>query len=106
MMLYDCGSEADRLSEFQDENVDESNICDENGKRWARYTENSFKMAQYTYKKNQTSPIGSEIQCPICKRIFIKTTYHKSFCSNQKTTSRFSCKDRYWDGIRWFSLND
>lgn len=56
-----------------------------------------IKTKQAQYAINKTSPVGSRIACPSCGVKFIKTTYNKIFCSNQKTTKRSNnCKDRYW----------
>lgn len=53
------------------------------------------KDLEYKYDKAKSAPVGSMIQCPVCGTSIKKTTYHKVFCSNQKTVRRGSCKDRY-----------
>lgn len=61
--------------------------------------EEEIKTMKETYAKNRTAKVGETCICPTCKKSFLKTTYHKVFCSNQKTTKRGknSCKDRYWN---------
>lgn len=51
------------------------------------------------YDRCCNSKIGSTINCPYCGKSFIKKTYHKVFCSNQKTHGRKNCKDRYWNTV-------
>ena len=52
---------------------------------------------EYKYQQVKKAPVGSKVSCPVCDKTFIKTTYNKTFCSNQKTTKRGknSCKDLY-----------
>jgi len=50
------------------------------------------------YDANRAAKIGSKLSCPVCRASFLKTTYHKVFCSNQKTQrGSSSCKDQYWN---------
>jgi len=90
------GDEAERLADMYDD-------CEEH----ARFglTKDDFLQASAIYKMNKIKLVGSQISCPMCKNTFNKKTYHKSFCSNQKTTHHFSCKDRFWDGIKFFSID-
>lgn len=53
---------------------------------------------QATYDANRAAKVGSKLSCPVCGVSFLKTTYHKVFCSNQKThRGKSSCKDQYWN---------
>lgn len=50
------------------------------------------------YDANRAAKVGSKLSCPVCGASFLKTTYHKVFCSNQKThRGKSSCKDQYWN---------
>lgn len=52
------------------------------------------------YDANRAAKTGSHVNCPVCGVSFKKTTYHKVFCSNQKTQrGRSSCKDQYWNTV-------
>lgn len=53
-----------------------------------------FKARYDIAKAAQT---GSNINCPVCNKVHVKTTYHKVFCSNQKTRKGGNCKDHYWN---------
>jgi hypothetical protein len=56
------------------------------------------KRDLYTIAKN--AKVGTMIACPNCKKMHLKTTYHKVFCNNQKThPGKRSCKDRYWNTV-------
>jgi hypothetical protein len=50
---------------------------------------------KYHYDANRAASVGETVKCPVCGTPFIKTTYHKVFCSNQKTVKHGSCKDKY-----------
>lgn len=39
-------------------------------------------------KRNESSNVGTECKCPICKRTFIKKTYQQKFCC-------IKCKNKY-----------
>lgn len=56
------------------------------------------KMIQL-YDLAQAARIHATIQCPCCKKMHTKTTYHKVFCSNDKTKGRGNCKDYYWNTV-------
>lgn len=51
------------------------------------------------YNANLRADTGSIIECPVCSKKFKKATYHKVFCSNQKTHGAENCKDRYWNTV-------
>lgn len=53
------------------------------------------KDIEYRYDAARAASVGATVQCPVCGTAFVKTTYHKVFCSNQKTVKRGSCKDKY-----------
>lgn len=57
------------------------------------------KAKEYEDKYNlaKATRVGSNIICPVCDRTIVKTTYHKVFCSNQKTRKHGNCKDTYWN---------
>jgi hypothetical protein len=58
----------------------------------------SFKEKRDLYEVAKAAKVGSMIACPNCKKMHKKTTYHKIFCSNQRTKpGRRNCKDRYWN---------
>ncbi len=53
------------------------------------------KDIEYRYDEARAALVGTTVKCPVCGTAFVKTTYHKVFCSNQKTVKRGSCKDKY-----------
>lgn len=58
----------------------------------------SFQEKRDLYTIAKEAKVGSTIACPNCKKMHVKTTYHKIFCSNQKTKpGKRNCKDRYWN---------
>lgn len=60
----------------------------------------SFQEKRDLYTIAREAKVGTMIKCPNCKTLHKKTTYHKVFCSNQKTKpGRRSCKDRYWNTV-------
>ncbi len=59
------------------------------------------KEIEYRYDKARAAAVGSTVACPVCGTRFVKTTYHKSFCSNQKTVKRGSCKDKYHNMVAY-----
>lgn len=44
---------------------------------------------------------GDTINCAFCGTEIIKTTYHKTFCSNSKTHGKNNCKDRFHNVLRY-----
>jgi hypothetical protein len=68
--------------------------------RKASLTKNIFEMKQ-RYILNKQAKVGSTIECAYCSIQVEKTTYHKTFCNNQKKTKRGvnSCKDKYWNTV-------
>lgn len=52
------------------------------------------------YEKAKLAEVGTKISCPNCGKIVVKTTYHKTFCSNSKTHGKRNCKDRYHNRVR------
>lgn len=70
--------------------------------------ERKLEGIEHRYNIAKNAKIGSMIQCAYCGKHIKKTTYHKKFCSNQKTSkNKSSCKDKYWNLIdfRRFSYN-
>lgn len=59
----------------------------------------SISTMEVKYNKNLKAPTGTIIECPVCNKKFNKATYHKVFCSNQKTGGPDNCKDRYWNTV-------
>jgi hypothetical protein len=58
------------------------------------------KNLERRYQIARNAKVGSTISCPVCSRSIVKTTYHKVFCSNNKTLrGRSSCKDQYWNFV-------
>lgn len=59
------------------------------------------KALRSLYEQAKSAKVGSQIRCPACGRMHTKTTYHKVFCTNQKTVKRGSgsCKDAYWNHV-------
>jgi hypothetical protein len=51
------------------------------------------------YAVARRAEMGATIECPCCKKRIVKRTYHRVFCSNQKTHGRKNCKDRYWNMV-------
>ena len=58
--------------------------------------------AKDQYESNLNKSVGEKINCPWCKKLIVKTTYQKTFCTN---TYRNNCKDKFWNAMRWNSLN-
>jgi hypothetical protein len=58
-------------------------------------------VMRYRYQEAGMAEIGAKVACPACGKPFIKTTYNKRFCSNQRATGRGvnSCKDRYHNTV-------
>lgn len=56
------------------------------------------------YQTAKEGAVGTQIKCPTCKRIFVKTSYQQAFCrmrgKNGKTGNANMCKDQYWNFIR------
>lgn len=48
------------------------------------------------YLKNKESRVGDICTCPSCGTVFVKETYHQSFC---KTRGGTKCKDKYWNTV-------
>lgn len=65
------------------------------------YKFNQNNEMQDIYSDNKLKQIGSNIICPVCRKIFKKRTKNHSFCSNQRTTKKGinSCKDKFWNRI-------
>lgn len=61
--------------------------------------QNMVSAMEAKYKHNLIAATGSIIECPVCSKKFKKATYHKVFCSNQKTHGPENCKDRYWNTV-------
>jgi hypothetical protein len=59
--------------------------------------EKRIRRLQYRYNKAKSAKVGEEVVCPFCKKKFIKTTYHKTFCCNAKTRKKSNCKDNFWN---------
>jgi hypothetical protein len=68
--------------------------------RKASLDKNIFDMKK-RYILNKQAKVGSTIECAYCSIQVEKTTYHKTFCNNQKKTKRGvnSCKDKYWNTV-------
>lgn len=51
------------------------------------------------YADARRAQTGATIRCPTCRRLHVKTTYHKVFCSNGRTKGKGkrNCKDGYWN---------
>lgn len=49
------------------------------------------------YQHARKAKVGTAISCPSCGRRHFKTTYHKVFCSNGKTSRGGNCKDTFWN---------
>jgi hypothetical protein len=69
---------------------------------WAAEEERKFNEGRLDemrsrYAIAQRAEIGATIECPCCRKRIVKRTYHRVFCSNQKTHGRKNCKDRYWN---------
>lgn len=51
------------------------------------------------YNVAKDAAVGSEIICPGCGCKHIKSTYNKTFCSNQKSKGNKNCKDKFWNTV-------
>jgi hypothetical protein len=49
----------------------------------------------------KSAKVGDTVNCPACDREMVKTTYHKTFCSNAKTHGKRNCKDRFHNVLRY-----
>lgn len=56
--------------------------------------------AEKLYKIAKDAETGCTIKCPWCEKLIVKKTYHKIFCSNQKTHGKNNCKDKYWNNTQ------
>ena len=45
------------------------------------------------YKENKLAAVGTEIECPVCHKRFIKKYYQQAFCD-------FMCKNNFWNRTR------
>lgn len=59
-----------------------------------------LSRAESLYKKAKQAETGCTIKCPWCEKLILKKTYHKIFCSNQKTHGKNNCKDKYWNNTQ------
>lgn len=59
-----------------------------------------LSRAESLYKKATQAETGCTIKCPWCEKLILKRTYHKIFCSNQKTHGKNNCKDKYWNNTQ------
>lgn len=48
------------------------------------------------YHKAKRAKVGSNIECPVCGRVFCKKSYQQAFCSNKGPGN---CKDVYWNTV-------
>ena len=48
----------------------------------------------------KNAKVGSTFACPNCGKRIVKSTYHKTFCSNAKTHGKRNCKDQFHNRIR------
>ena len=56
-----------------------------------------LSLMEDAYHEAKAARVGTQIACPTCGVLHVKTTYHKVFCSNAKTKGRGNCKDRFWN---------
>ena len=92
-------SEGDCLNEWGDECYEENKVLRTHGKR--NEDDNLAEEMLGRYEENKTAKVGSTISCACCGKETVKTTYHKSFCSNGKTKKGKggNCKDRFWNTV-------
>lgn len=55
------------------------------------------------YVDAQLADVNTEINCPVCKRRFVKSHRAQVFCSNK---GKFNCKDAYWQTLRRHRMID
>lgn len=59
-----------------------------------------INLLKSRYQKARSAKIGKIIECPVCRKKFVKEIYNKIFCSNQRNhKGSSSCKDIYWNTI-------
>ena len=58
-----------------------------------------LSRAEKLYSVAKNAETGCTIKCPWCEKLILKKTYHKIFCSNQKTRGKNNCKDHYWNNV-------
>ena len=44
------------------------------------------------YETNKESKVGTRIECPVCRKSFVKKSYQQAFDKTQ-------CKDSYWNYV-------
>lgn len=89
------GEEAEALSEMGwDEMVEE----DEREARGQAYLDKNA-AARKRYDVAKRAETGATIKCAWCSKLIVKKTYHKVFCSNQRTHGKNNCKDRYHNNV-------
>jgi hypothetical protein len=62
-----------------------------------KHNEAALDVMRSRYDAARNAEVGATVECPCCRKRIVKRTYHRVFCSNQKTHGRKNCKDRYWN---------
>ena len=60
---------------------------------------NLVDLYKERYIVAQAAKVGTDIHCPVCNKLHIKTTYHKIFDKNGKKQKGGNCKDKYWNTV-------
>jgi hypothetical protein len=83
------GTEGESLSEwlegFEQEEEDGEIVFPEQSEKSRKF--------KSSYDRNKSLKVGAKINCPVCGKESIKTTYHKIFCGRPR------CKDMYWNTV-------
>lgn len=87
-------SEADALNDMSDGGA-EDDLRELEDER----IESDRDRMRNLYADARRAQVGATIRCPTCRRLHVKTTYHKVFCSNGRTKGKGkrNCKDGYWN---------
>lgn len=91
-------TEAEALDDMSDGGA-EDDFYEMEVERYHDEVESDRAAMQHLYADARRAQVGATIRCPTCKRLHVKTTYHKVFCSNGRTKGKGkrNCKDGYWN---------
>ena len=91
-------SEADALDDMSDGGA-EDDLRELEEERYHESVESDRNSMRALYADARRAQVGATIRCSTCRRLHVKTTYHKVFCSNGRTKGKGkrNCKDGYWN---------
>lgn len=89
------GEEADALNELGWDEIAEEDEREYQAQLYAK----KIDQAIGRYREAARAEVGATICCPWCAKKIVKRTYHRKFCSNQRTHGKNNCKDRFWNNV-------